>query len=105
MGSFIGEPPASSLQLDGDQVGASFGSDSGVGAGFGEVGNADAAEQAGDAVVDTCQRVLNGAGVGEDAPVVTGSAGSDEERAIDGVNDFEGGDFARALEERVAAAH
>jgi len=88
MGSFIGEPPASSLQLDGDQVRASFGADGGVGTGFGEIGDADAAEQAGDAVVDARQRLLDGAGVGEVAPVVAGSAGGDEERAVDGVDDF-----------------
>ena len=71
--------------------------------GFGEVGDADAGEKTGDAVVYFAQRFFDGAMAGEVAGSVNGDAAGDEERAVDGADNFEGGDAGRGTGESVAA--
>ena len=63
----------------------------------------DAAEQVLDGVVDLAQWFFDGAMAGEVAGAVNGDATGDEERAVDGADDFEGGNLAGGLGQRVAA--
>src|ERR1700691_917498 len=107
MGSFIrfAYPSALSLQLDRHEFLAGVPAHRDFGAALSEVGDADAAEQTGDAVIHTRQRLFDGAAVGQVAGSVAGAAGGDKERPVNGVNDFEGGDFARALYQGIDTAH
>jgi len=71
--------------------------------GLGEVGDADAGEKRGNAVVNFAQRFFDGAMAREVASSVNRNATGDEERAVDGADDFEGGDGGRGAREGVAA--
>src|ERR1700679_2352102 len=60
---------------------------------FGQVGDAYAAEQVLDGVVDLAQWFFDGAMAGKVASSVNGDAAGDEQRAVDGANYFKGRDF------------
>ena len=68
-----------------------------------QVADMDVAEQVFDAVVDLAQWFFDGAMAGEVAGSVNGDATGDEEWAVDGADDFEGGDLVGRPGEGVAA--
>src|ERR1700761_5782234 len=60
--------------------------------GLGEVGDADLRKKLGDAVIYFSQRFFDGAVAREVAGAVNGDAAGDEQRAVNGADDLEGGD-------------